>query len=264
MNKSKIDYCDRSWNPITGCLHNCTYCYAEKIAKRFAAKTYINNKDLYTKDFKAILAAPTKSKTKSGKEKVESYPFGFLPTFHRYRLDEPIRKTKPLNIFVGSMADNFGEWVPAEWLYHIFDRCFEASQHTYLFLTKNPKRINKIIDQYSLTRKFQNIKEWDHIWFGTTITNQNDAEQRLQYINKFPEGKKFISVEPIFGSINLNLCNSAGCIDWVIIGGLTGPGSAAPNPEWVKDIIGQCRNAGIPVFLKSNLNWQQKIQEYPW
>ena len=131
MNKTKIDWCDSTWNPVTGCLHGCEYCYARSIAHRFSGggenwtddKTIVLDKKMYGEE----------------EEKAIPYPYGFIPTFHRYRLNDYIGK-KGRNIFVCSMADLFGEWVPDSWIKEVFKACENAPQHNYLFLTKNPIR----------------------------------------------------------------------------------------------------------------------------
>lgn len=102
MNKTRIDWCDMTWNPITGCLNDCEYCYARRIANRFGG------------DF--TMAREGKFLTLHQKPD-NPYPDKFSPTFHRYRLNEPQRKAKSQNIFVCSMADLFGEWVPDEWIH---------------------------------------------------------------------------------------------------------------------------------------------------
>lgn len=107
MNNSKIEWCDMTWNPVTGCLHGCPYCYARRIAERFGGRLDDGNKlhDLKIKSYR---------KDKQGKLRYDPFPFGFEPTFHRYRLDEPQRVRKPQTVFVCSMADLFGDWVPDE------------------------------------------------------------------------------------------------------------------------------------------------------
>jgi protein gp37 len=129
MNRTRIEWCDRTWNPVTGCLHGCPYCYARNLVWRFG-KTYgapkkINSLDMPIYDEEHYQV---------------QYPFGFAPTFLRYRLEEPQLIKQPQNIFVCSMADLFGEWVPDEWIDKVFDVCNGAPQHRFLFLTKNPKR----------------------------------------------------------------------------------------------------------------------------
>ena len=128
--KTKIDWVDATWNPVTGCLHGCEYCYARRIAERFGTHKK------YERPYDPVLDVPIRRV----RTKPEPYPYGFQPTFHKYRLDEPARWTKPRNIFVCSMADLFGDWVPDEWIDDVIKATQRALQHRYLFLTKNPER----------------------------------------------------------------------------------------------------------------------------
>jgi protein gp37 len=187
------------------------------------------------------------------------YPFGFQPTFHRYRLGEPSRKTNPQNIFVCSMADLFGEWVPDEWVKEVFTACETAPQHTYMFLTKNPSRYIDL--QFTIP-----LPTAHKYWYGTTANCLEDFRlgSKAHYLSNLNGCKKFLSIEPLMSDIgSLGLANLHR-YDWVIIGAQTGPGSVPPKSEWIQSIIDQCRAAGVPVFLKDNLNWPDKIQEYPW
>lgn len=130
--KTKIDWCDSTWNPVTGCLHGCEYCYARRIAERFRAREIYDpecqcQRNLIERGMlKGIgkpleLNYPWEQKNKDGSITNAAYPFGFTPTFHRYKLDEPQRWKKPRTIFVCSMADLFGEWVPDEWIKQVFE-----------------------------------------------------------------------------------------------------------------------------------------------
>jgi protein gp37 len=241
MNKSKIEWCDRTWNPITGCLHGCEYCYARGIARRFG-----DNKSEDLSFLDANFTFDTSIKP------TNPYPFGFRPTFHRYRLDYPTKIKTPQTIFVGSMADVFGDWVPDEWIAEVFKACEAAPHHRYIFLTKNPKRYAEII-QY-----FPNAE----IWLGSTITSRND--------DPLTDGvfwNTFVSVEPILENVIDNLSNALP--RWVIIGAETGTRNpkTIPKREWIDDIVSACRQANIPVFLKNNLAdiWGEPlIQELPW
>ncbi len=119
MNKTKIEWCDSTWNPVTGCLHGCEYCYAQKIANRFGTinkmiesaaeeginldSKYFSNPDYFSELNEAV-------RDENGK--IEPYPTNFYPTLHKYRLDDPQKWKKPRTIFVCSMADLFGDWVP--------------------------------------------------------------------------------------------------------------------------------------------------------
>ncbi|EPR12479.1 DUF5131 family protein [Ruminiclostridium papyrosolvens] len=287
MNKSKIEWCDSTWNPVTGCLHGCTYCYARKIANRFYNPNFDDFHRLADGSQK-VIHEPIKDWNTG---KYIPYPYCFEPTFHRYRLEEPSQKKKPKNIFVVSMGDLFGEWVPDEWIDEVFQSCFNADRHRYMFLTKNPKRYDLIIDYTAgEERGIEEIEIWNNMWFGTTINSQND-ERRVVELLGFDEGHKFLSIEPLLGEIDLTdipglsfpgctthdtlqgkLCHldddgsltKANKIEWVIVGAETGPGAKPPEPEWVQSIIDQCRDAGIPIFLKNNLNWPMRIQEFPW
>lgn len=142
---TKIDWCDASWNPVTGCLHGCEYCYARRIAERFGLPYAPKLGDPGMEGAKKgdcdegmdTMLELAKPYEKNGRK--QPYPMGFLPTMHRYRLEEPQHWKQPRNIFVCSMADLFGEWVPDEWIKAVFDACLAAPQHRYLFLTKIPR-----------------------------------------------------------------------------------------------------------------------------
>ena len=244
MNRSKIEWCDMTWNPATGCLHNCEYCYAKKIVKRFGI-CGITEKGIEE------LKKPYIDKLDGDKV---SYPFGFKPTFHRYRLDEPQRIKKPQNIFVCSMADLFGDWVPDEWIQQVFEASAKAIHHRYLFLTKNPKRY---MDLYT-KRVFPD----DRFWLGTTITKPDDPLFFSEAHNTF------VSIEPIQTDFSGGK-NLAKKFQWVIIGAETGnrKGKVIPKREWVENIVNECRKQNVPVFMKNSLSkiWAEPlIQEYPW
>ena len=128
MNKTKIDWATMSWNPVTGCRHGCPYCYARRTATRFNAGL----------EDPAPLAGGLHMLPE--KIKATPYPYGFEPTLHRYRLGQPQNTKEPQTVFVCSMADLFGRWVPTSWIVEVLDACRKAPQHRYLFLTKNPAR----------------------------------------------------------------------------------------------------------------------------
>ena len=149
MNKSKIEWYDHTWNPITGCRHNCSYCYAKRMTARFAGDVRLNlmaKKDYSTEpaadnsENVFILDKPMLNET--GNTLV--YPFGFEPTYHKYRMDYPEKLKMGNNIFVGAMADIFGKWVPGEWIRDVMETCLDNPIHNYLFLTKNPERYTEV------------------------------------------------------------------------------------------------------------------------
>ena len=246
MRKTKIDWADSTWNPVTGCLHGCEYCYARRIAERFSTE------QKYKRPYEPVLPVPTRRV----RTKPEPYPYGFKPTFHRYRLDEPQRWKKPRNIFVCSMADLFGDWVPAEWIQEVFATCKKAPQHRYLFLTKNPKRY---VDLYA-----KNILPTGKgYWYGTTVTS---PEQPFFY-SHVPDDNPhtFVSIEPIMGSFGKFRVHP----DWVIVGAETGnrKGKVAPRKEWIAEIADGCDRYRIPIFMKDSrreLMGADFCQEFPW
>jgi protein gp37 len=246
MTKTKIEWCDRTWNPVTGCLHGCEYCYARGIARRFAAREYsvgtLSDKENYRfcepqgKDCKNgeihVLDKPLRIKGQvSGA--VTPYPYGFDPTFHRYLLDNPQTWKKPSTVFVGSMCDLFGEWVPDEWIATVFAACAAAPQHRYLFLTKNPHRYAKI-----------ELPDASNFWFGITLTGAS-----VEDYTHSADADVFLSIEPLLGELpSYDLSR----VKWVIIGAETGNrrGKITPKREWVEHIVNDSDAAGVPVLMK--------------
>ena len=253
MNKTKIEWCDMTWNPVTGCLYGCEYCYARKIARRFASGEGWEYSKVKNEVREKIL---DKGKLKEAGIIHETdnkmyYPFGFDPTFHKQRLDEPAKIKKSQNIFVCSMADLFGEWVPDEWIERVFEACMVAPQHKYLFLTKNPDRYDAFFRCWEAPENF---------WFGTTINHSERDYYRAGMNNTF------LSIEPIQSDFN---CDCWTDTDWVIIGAETGnrKGKIIPKKEWIENIVNYCKEKNVPVFMKNSLKdiWQEPlIQEFPW
>ena len=221
MNKTKIEWTDYTWNPVTGCLHDCPYCYARKITKRFK----------------------------------QHYPGGFLPTFHPDRLGDPEKIKKPSKIFVVSMGDLFGAWVPYEWQRAVFEVVDKFPQHTFQFLTKNPEGMCVAF-----------IKYWggvvpNNVWFGQTVTKLGE-EQPFD----IDGGTAFISYEPLLG----NCLGEDDTIvdyfipDWIIIGAQTNP-FVRPDDLWVQEIIDVAYHNDIPVFLKDSIQsyWPKRLRDFP-
>ena len=170
------------------------------------------------------------------------YPFGFEPTYHRYRMDTLDKLKMGNNVFVGAMADMFGEWVPDAWLDEIFEVCTQRSIHNYLFLTKNPKRY----EQYCVPKK-------ENMWYGTTITKKNELI-KVMYL---PAGcRKYVSIEPLMEDIEPeNNAPMFRCVDWVIVGAETGhrKNKIIPKKEWIEHIVKICDESEVPVFMKDSL-----------
>ena len=288
--KTKIDWADATWNPVTGCLHGCEYCYARKIAYRFGSVVFESNTengyecDLYEGTFENhVLNYPALREWKSGRTTKAPYPFCFDPTFHRYRLDEPQHWKKPRTIFVCSMADLFGDWVPDEWIKEVLKACEAAPQHRFLFLTKNPGR-------YCHLERAGIMPKGDNFWFGATFDHSNwpghDGPHEIPgrpttfalhgkmvhdagdfYYPAYPEKNRFVSFEPLLYDIGAHI-GSTGA-QWHIIGAETGnrKGKVATQREWVEHIVEYSDKNHIPVFMKDSLRvlmGDEFRQEFPW
>ena len=223
LNKTKIEWTDRTWNPKTGCYGPkgsrkrprwCPACYARRIATRFKG--------------------------------TKAFPNGFEPTFHPERLIEPYKLKKPCRIFTCSMADMFGPWVPDNWTGEILFTMEANPIHTFQVLTKNPENPGK------WQRFFPR-----NLWLGVSVTRQDDVE-RISCLKTVEPKIRFVSLEPLLGPVDADLRGIA----WIIIGGQTRP-TRIPDKEWVRSLIGQARQLRIPVFLKNNLHWHEDIREFP-
>lgn len=261
MNKTKIDWCDSTWNPVTGCLHGCEYCYARGIADRFEG----TDSEIFNEEYRLYAKHELDNPLMLNGRKAP-YPYGFAPTFHRYRLNDYIGK-KGRNIFVCSMADLFGDWVPDSWIEEVFTACEKAPQHIYLFLTKNPKRYVELQDKEKLIGK-------DNMWYGTSVTDiQSLKKVENAFGNMKTCYKTFLSIEPILEDITISeLWNDmvvSKYMDWVIIGAETGirKNKIIPDKAWIRSIAFDCDECcEIPLFMKSSLAdiWGEPlIQEFP-
>ena len=271
--KTKVDWCDSTWNPVTGCLHGCAYCYARRIAERFGRATIaVCGEDGYAEYGGMTCADGTCHELEYpyedyGNGRTAPYPFEFDPTFHRYKLDEPQHWKKPRTIFVCSMADLFGDWVPDEWIEQVFKACEAAPQHRYMFLTKNPARFKQL-------RK-NGIKLPNYCWIGTSVTR--DAEQADQYTGRTgylsenwdTTAQWFVSVEPILERMSRSSIENLTAMNWVIVGAETGnrKGKVVPRKEWIDEIAAECKRCRTPIFMKDSLRGLMGAdfkQEFPW
>lgn len=256
MQKTKIEWCDRTWNPVTGCLYGCEYCYARRIAQRFGGTEVNQRPKRFMQPKLAELNAPLHRIRRDGKKVESPFPYFFSPTFHRYRLEEPAKLKNPQTIFVCSMGDLFGDWVPDQWIKEVMEATLKAPQHTYLFLTKNPGRYIRLIEAGV-------IPSWDNYWLGSTITD----EETPYFYSK--NHKTFLSVEPILAPFSKReKVERFTAADWIILGAMTGPGSKRNQPkmEWVEVLVESARDQHIPVFMKDSLRsvWgPELIQEFP-
>jgi len=252
MSKSKIEWTDVTWNPITGCSpvsEGCAHCYAARMAKRLAGRYG------YPKDDP------------------------FQVTLHPDKLKEPLHWRKPRKVFVCSMSDLFHEVVADEWIKDVFDAMatdiLQPCLHTYLILTKRPKRMRDFFERYGkITNRgciITGTLPWPNVWLGTTLELQK-YEHRITDLLSIPAAKHFVSVEPMLGPVDISRYLGTRLkppypfvvsveslvpkgIDWVIAGPETGPGARPCKPEWIESLYLQCKSAGIPFFDKRKKNW---------
>lgn len=208
--KSAIEWTESTWNPVTGCTKISPGC-ANCYAERMA------------KRLKAMGQA--------------NYVNGFKVTTHPDVLEYPYKSKKPMTIFVNSMSDLFHKDIPFKFIEKIFGVMLRTPQHTYQALTKRSERLAEL----------SNDLYWpDNVWMGVTVENA-DYQHRIDDLRKCGAKLKFLSLEPLLGPLpNLDLSE----IDWVIVGGESGPGARPMSEEWVIEIKEQCIKQGVPFFFK--------------
>lgn len=281
--KTKIDWCDSSWSPVTGCLHGCEYCYARKIAERFGgydgaslvgqaaymyAKTLDQAELVETWEdvqFQVWSKKDERGQPAPGAHYVRApYPFGFKPTLHRELLAVPQKWKKPKTIFVCSMADLFGDWVPDEWIKEVLDACRKAPWHRYLFLTKNPDRYDDLEFDGLITPEDKNF------WLGSTVTVETrDRMHYCSWMHTFQSCEPMLAPWPLAGKPNDESMRNGWLPEWVIFGAETGnrKGKVIPEKAWVDNAVQMCRNMGAKVFMKESLRGimgADFVQEFPW
>ena len=242
MNRTKIPYCDYTWNPVTGCTMGCKYCYARRMTER------------------------------------NLWGYDFTPRFHPERLSEPLKVKKHSTIFVCDMGDLFDKQAIVGWVFDVVETIKECPQHTFLFLTKRVK--NMVSSAWAL--EFGNGSLPQNIIWGVTCTTQADADKRIPELLKIL-GKRWVSLEPLIEPIDLSeyLFHETGTLafsdeeinsavyrhektprlknnnpiignqlDWVVIGGMSGPKAPDTNIKAVESLVTQCDAASVPVFVK--------------
>jgi protein gp37 len=213
--KSKIEWTDATWNPVRGCTKvspGCLHCYAETFAERFRG--------------------------------VKDHPFeqGFDLRLVPEKLADPIRWSGSRKVFVNSMSDLFHEDVPDEYIVKVARVMVAANWHIYQVLTKRVERLREL-----LKGKLHFAAQQKHIWWGVSVENRKHGLPRVDLLRQAPAAVRFLSIEPLLedlGPINLD------AIDWVIVGGESGPKARPMDGDWVRSLRRQCIDSKVAFFFK--------------
>jgi len=209
-----IEWTDATWNPVTGCTKispGCDHCYAERFSERFRG--------------------------------TRGHPFenGFNLTLRPERLDQPLRWRTPRMIFVNSMSDLFHKEIPKDFIARIFDTMEAAPWHTFQVLTKRSSLMRDF-----MRKRYGTSQAPLNIWFGVSVED-GTRTSRIRHLREAPASVRFLSIEPLIGSVGeLDLTG----INWVIVGGESGPGARPMKKEWVREIRNQCQERAVAFFFK--------------
>ncbi|MGH6662020.1 MAG: DUF5131 family protein [Rhodospirillales bacterium] len=209
-----IEWTDATWNPVTGCTKisaGCDHCYAERFAERF----------------RGVVG--------------HSFESGFDLTLRPARLQQPLLWKSPRMIFVNSMSDLFHKEIPFGYIDKVFDTMEKAQHHTFQVLTKRSSRMRKYVNQ-----RFKDAPAPGNIWLGVSVED-GSKQSRIEHLRQTNASIRFLSLEPLIGPMGrINLDR----IDWVIVGGESGPGHRPVAKEWVREIKDQCLSANVAFFFK--------------
>jgi len=221
---SSIEWTDATWNPVRGCTKisaGCKHCYAETFSERWRG-------------------IPG-----------HAYEQGFDLRLVPEKLAEPLRWSRSKMIFVNSMSDLFHKGVPDDYISSVFETMKLANWHIYQVLTKRARRLRDFT-----RRSMPSLEDESHIWLGVSVEDRKWGVPRIDLLRETVAAVKFLSVEPLLedlGEIDLT------GIDWVILGGESGPGARPMKREWALSIRDQCRTATIPFFFKQWGGVRKKI-----
>jgi protein gp37 len=251
-----IEWTDATWNPLRGCSRvseGCRHCYAETVAARFSDEGM---------PYHGIATRTPSGPRWTGKV--------VLVEDH---LTDPLRWRKPRRVFVNSMSDLFHESVPDEWIDRIFAVMALAPQHTFQVLTKRAARMREYVNGDGLVGGINGrswrIREAGHAiaggfrdgvnyalelpnaWLGVSVEDQKAADERIPVLLQTPAVVRFISAEPLLGGIDIGKHRPGALgLHWVITGGESGTGARPCSAWWIRNLLGQCRDADIACFVK--------------
>lgn len=272
---SGIEWTDETWNPVIGCTPvsaGCLNCYAATMARRLEAMgrpeygpRWVDGSEDAAGNTETIRIAEVRGGRAVFTGDVRAVG---------WRLADPLHWRKPRRIFVCSMSDLFHESVPFEFIDRVWAIMALCPQHTFQVLTKRPQRMAEYlafsrtqVDRWArVRRQIRKLQGGDvdrplgreygwplpNVWLGTSVEDQKAADERIPHLLRCPAAVRFLSCEPLLGPI----VNQAGQrnwtdgVDWVIVGGESGPPARPCDVGWIRGVIGQCREAGVPVFVK--------------
>ena len=223
MAETSIEWTDATWNPVAGCTvltAGCTNCYAMRMAARLEA--------MGTAKYRGLTRKSGGRAVWAGKIRLDNAS-----------LDIPKTWSKPRKVFVNSMSDLFHDDVPIEFIARVWDVMKGTPRHTYQILTKRPERMAQVLAQPS-------FEILPNVWLGTSVEDSR-VLYRLDAIRLVPAAIRFVSLEPLIGSVAD--CDLTG-IHWAIVGGESGPRAREMKPQWVEEIEALCRSSGTAFFFK--------------
>jgi protein gp37 len=231
-----IEWTDETWNPTTGCDRvspGCDNCYALTLAKRLKGMGQAR----YQNDGDPRTSGP-----------------GFRLTVHPDALDLPLRWKRPRRVFVNSMSDMFHEDVGPTFLAAVWRTMRSCPQHTFQILTKRSRRLPRAVEAMYPGA----LVALPNVWLGVSIESDRYTF-RASHLRQTPAAVRFLSLEPLLGPLpSLNLDG----IDWVIVGGESGPGARPMHVDWVRDIRDRCVAAGVPFFFKQWGAWRYVVEAH--
>lgn len=239
---TNIEWTDRTWNPTRGCSRvsaGCDHCYAIRQARR---------QDRPGGAYEGLTRARTRVDWS-----------GIVDTVPEI-LEEPLRWRKPQRVFVDSMSDLFHESLPWAQIKRIFEVMAEAERHTFQVLTKRPENMRQFMERWA----FYHEGPPPNVWLGVSVEDQKTADERIPILLRTPAAVRFVSYEPALGPVNFHAVpkpqwrpwtssvtwSALGDLDWLIVGGESGPGARPCDVAWIRSAVEQCRAAGVPVFVK--------------
>lgn len=264
---TKIEWTDQTWNPITGCSRvseGCRNCYAERMAARLAR--------MGTKGGERYEGTVT------WRQKPQ---WSGVTRFHPDVLAYPLRWRKPRMIFVCSMSDLFHEENTGDEIAAVFGVMAATPQHTYQVLTKRSERMREWFEWVATYRwaRAALSAPWPlpNVWLGVSVEDQEHADERIPHLLRCPAAVRFVSYEPALGPVYLAdylekryrtgfPVDGPGVIglDWIIAGGESGPGARGAHPQWFRDVLDQCAEAGVSFFQKQLCQTGRKIPFDEW